>query len=74
MAAHYLKEGKGIMADRQAPQRTLYANYWENDTTANPMIVRLDRQVGEFFDITLPANKGKRQVHLHTLGRPHVAL
>lgn len=62
------------MADQKVEQPPQYfANYWEDDTTLNPKIVRLDSRQGEFFNITLPNGEGERHVHLHTLGRPHRA-
>lgn len=48
----------------------LYANYWEDDHTANPCIVRLGERHGDFFDVTLPDGTEK-QVNLHTLGKGH---
>ena len=51
----------------------LYANYWEDDQTANPKIVRILKQHGDFFIVEKPNNEGTVQVHLHTLGRAHYA-
>lgn len=60
------------MAEKGA-ERAKYAPYWEDDTTLNPVVVRIIEQVGDFFIVALPNNGGQRQVHLHTLGTPRVA-
>lgn len=54
-----------------AAEPTRVANYWEDDTTANPKIVRIIDQDNEFFNVELPNHEGTRQVHMHTLGKPH---
>lgn len=61
------------MSALEVEERPQYANYWESDTTMNPKIVQVGTRDGDFFDITLPNGEGHRQVHLHTLGRPHYA-
>ena len=55
-------------------ERPRYANYWEDDQTANPKIVRIIEQDGDNFTVALPNAEGQRQVHLHHLGTPHYAL
>ena len=55
--------------------RAQYANYWENDTTANPVIVRLDAYdpSSDLQMVHLPHGGGIKQVHIHELGKPHYA-
>jgi hypothetical protein len=47
-----------------------YAPYWENDQTANPVIVRKDSAsvTENYYNVVLPSGE-VREVHLHTLGR-----
>lgn len=47
-----------------------YAPYWENDETANPVIVRKDSTSStvNYYNVVLPSGE-VREVHLHTLGR-----
>jgi len=48
-------------------QTEAYAPYWEDDY-AEPVLVRLVKRAGEFFDVTLPTGE-LRQVHMHHLGQ-----
>lgn len=45
-----------------------FAPYWENDDTANPVLVRYLEVDGDFYTVRLPDGQ-VRQVHLHTLGQ-----
>ena len=63
------------MAAQRIKSRPRYANYWEDDTTANPVIVKLlhEKPKDDHYTVQLPDGQGRRQVHIHTLGVPHVA-
>lgn len=52
--------------DRPATKVRYYARYWENDDTANPVIVRYVSREGDYFNVLLP-DGSERQVHLHTV-------
>lgn len=56
-----------------AAERPLYANYWADDTVANPTIVQLlhRKPKDDHYSVRLPNGGGERQVHIHTLGRPY---
>ena len=63
------------MSAAEAVQRPQYANYWESDTTANPVIVRIDHfdKASEHQNVILSTTGEHKQVHIHELGRPHYA-
>lgn len=53
---------------------TSYAPYWENDSVADPKLVRyISGPKHNFFEVQLP-DKTVKQVHLHTLGLFHRAI
>lgn len=60
------------MAAPVMTEQRVYTNFWEDDSTADPKIVRvLHKQDDETFDVRLPDGT-ERQVHLHTLGKFHI--
>lgn len=53
---------------------TSYAPYWENDSVADPKLVRyISGPKHNFFEVQLP-DMTVRQVHLHSLGLFHRAI
>lgn len=63
------------MSAHKANTQPVFANYWENDDTANPVIVRINnfKPKKQHQNVILPNGGGKRQVHIHELGAPHAA-
>ena len=58
------------MATATATTR-VYTNYWEDDSTADPKIVRiLHTESKDTYNVQLPDGE-QRQVHIHTLGKFH---
>lgn len=60
------------ITDRPAATATRkYANYWEDDSTADPKIVRvLHKESKDTYNVVLPDGT-PREVHKHTLGKFH---
>ena len=56
------------MAQATLTKVNRYAPYWENDDSANPVLVRYVSDDGDFYTVRLPSGE-TRQVHLHTLGK-----
>lgn len=59
----------------QKGTQPLFANYWEDDTVMNPVIVRIDHYLPDEVqqDVYIPSLGVHRQVHIHNLGAPHGA-